>query len=191
MFDKFENKFKKDTWGSGLSAPDYNIKDPDLKELLNRFGGCSFNGGLYRIIHPQEMEQWNDRVNASFPTFHGLFSCFGYTWDGDAFALYDREEMNGKPSVLLFEISSGRALGIPDNLETFHNTTLVNDPDPPLNVEFYEYWKESGGKPPKYDECVGFRIPLFLGGSDDYENMEISDIDVYWSITGQIMNASS
>jgi hypothetical protein len=37
-----------------------------------------------------------------------------------------------------------------------------------------------------FNECVGYRTPLFLGGSDDVANLEISDIDVYWTIMGQL-----
>jgi len=34
---------------------------------------------------------------------------------------------------------------------------------------------------------MGYRKPLFLGGSDEVENLEVSDLDVYWHIMGQII----
>ena len=35
-------------------------------------------------------------------------------------------------------------------------------------------------------ECVGYRVPLFLGGTDDVSNLERSDLAVYWSLCGQL-----
>ena len=37
--------------------------------------------------------------------------------------------------------------------------------------------------------CVGYRIPLFLGGDDSLENMEVSDMEVYWDMTDQLWEA--
>lgn len=38
-------------------------------------------------------------------------------------------------------------------------------------------------------ECGGYRIPLFLGGEDSLENMEVSDMEVYWDMTDQLWEA--
>ena len=38
----------------------------------------------------------------------------------------------------------------------------------------------------KYNDCVGHKTPLFLNGSDDLGNFEISNIEVYWHIQIQI-----
>jgi Domain of unknown function (DUF1851) len=35
-------------------------------------------------------------------------------------------------------------------------------------------------------QCVGYQVPLFLGGKDSLENLEITDLDVYWSLSGQL-----
>jgi hypothetical protein len=36
-------------------------------------------------------------------------------------------------------------------------------------------------------ECIGYRVPLFLGGSDTVENLEKVDLDVYWHLHGQLI----
>lgn len=38
-------------------------------------------------------------------------------------------------------------------------------------------------------ECAGYRIPLFLDGEDSLENMEVSDMEVYWDMTDQLWEA--
>jgi hypothetical protein len=32
---------------------------------------------------------------------------------------------------------------------------------------------------------VGYKVPLFFGGQDAVENLELADLDIYWSISGQ------
>jgi hypothetical protein len=33
---------------------------------------------------------------------------------------------------------------------------------------------------------VGYGVPLFLGGQDVVDNLELTDLDVYWSVCGQL-----
>jgi hypothetical protein len=42
---------------------------------------------------------------------------------------------------------------------------------------------QCGGEP-NYDQCVGYKKPLFLAGVDDVENIELSDLDVYRHLMG-------
>lgn len=59
--------------------------------------------------------------------------------------------------------------------------------DVALAKSFFHKWKKSGGASPAHSQCVGFRQPLFLGGADDLDNLELSDIDVYWHLMSQII----
>ncbi len=38
------------------------------------------------------------------------------------------------------------------------------------------------------DKCAGYKIPLFIGGNDTVDNLELSDIYVYWEICSQLKN---
>jgi hypothetical protein len=42
----------------------------------------------------------------------------------------------------------------------------------------------------QFDECVGSKVPLFLGGVDGVENLDVTDLDVYWTLTGQLRVAA-
>lgn len=49
-----------------------------------------------------------------------------------------------------------------------------------LASSFYKQWKENNkNKDIQNGQCVGYKIPLFLGGTDDISNLELSDVDVY------------
>ena len=37
-----------------------------------------------------------------------------------------------------------------------------------------------------FGDCVGYSIPLFLGGAPDVENLDLQDLAVYWTFAGQV-----
>jgi hypothetical protein len=78
-------------------------------------------------------------------------------------------------------------LQIPSNLKTFHERVLIESGEAALSIDFYKKWKASGGSAPLYDQCIGYQKPLFLSGIDDVANLEVSDIDVYWRMMGQLI----
>jgi hypothetical protein len=158
-----------------------------LGAFFEEFGGASFKGGLYRIIHPSDAGSWRERIALAFPDFAQRSTCFGYDWLGRAFALDSVRSDDGKPAVLLLEPGMDEVLEVPANLATFHNKILLEEHDAALASSFYEVWIASGGVAPTYDQCVGYKKPCFLGGVDDIENLELGDLDVYWHIMGQLI----
>jgi hypothetical protein len=73
----------------------------------------------------------------------------------------------------------------------FHDDELVEYADEALAAEFFELWagRYPDTLPLGRDSCVGYRVPLFLGGQDDIENLEVSDLAVYWSLCGELRAA--
>lgn len=159
----------------------------ETAKLFVEFGGSSFNGGLYRVVQVSSLDTWADRVGYAFPEFKGRITCFGYDWLGRAFAIDERRLEGGKPGVVMFEPGTGQALKIPANIETFHDDELVNFGEAALALEFFQRWQKFARTKLKYDQCAGYKKPLFLGGGDDVGNLQISDIDVYWHISGQFI----
>lgn len=170
---------------ANLQAADTKI--PGLNQLLASFGGASFRHGLYRIIRAQDMARWNSRVSLGFPEFAGRIICFGYDWQGTAFALDNQRQEEGEPGVLMFEPGTGEALEVPANIRTFHEVQLIQNADAVLVPNIYADWREAGGAEPAFTQCIGYKRPLFLSGEDAVDNMELSDLEVYWHIMGQIM----
>lgn len=52
---------------------------------------------------------------------------------------------------------------------------------------FFEDWTAAGHAVLNYSQCAGYKIPLFLGGSDEFENMEVSDLSVYWHLCATLI----
>ena len=181
MLERFGHKFMVTEGRRGIPV----VGDPHAV-LLGEFGGCTFDGGLYRVHTPVSATAANRLVADAFPEFRTRASCFAFDWLGRQFAT-DRER--GAPSdreVLMFEPGTGQVLEIPVPFSAFHDEELVDYTEEALATSFFAAWKAAHGSPLAFDECVGYRTPLFLGGHDDVENLELSDIDVYWTIMGQL-----
>jgi hypothetical protein len=89
--------------------------------------------------------------------------------------------------VLLFEPGTGQALEIPCNLASFHEQELSEFKDAALAADFHAKWIRAGGAVPRYHECIGYRKPLFLRGKNTVDNLERLDLDVYWTLAGQLI----
>jgi len=188
MFEEFQRHFSPDHGRVSESEGAAVGSDvPGFSELIGRFGGTSFRRGLYRVIRATDLDQWKARVSLGFPEFAKRITCFGYDWLGRAFAVDIQRLEGGQPGVVMFEPGTGEALEIPSNLQTFHGDELIGFADAALDIDFHRRWLASGGAEPGYTQCVGYRKPLFLGGADELKNLELSDLDVYWHLMGQLI----
>jgi T6SS immunity protein Tdi1, C-terminal len=188
VFEAFQQNFTPDP--NALPDVDGSLPElgiPGLSELIARFGGGSFNGGLYRIVRASDIDAWNARVSLGFPEFAERITCFGYDWLGRAFAADAARQEQGQPAVLLFEPGTGEALAVPANIQTFHDVELIQNSDRALASNAYDEWLARKGAVPAYAECIGYKVPLFLNGEDTFENMELSDLEVYWHLMGQLI----
>lgn len=157
-----------------------------LDGLLREAGGRAYSGGLYRIHSPDSARAATALVVEAFPEFAHRVSCFGYDWLGRQFSLDATRGQGNDPEVLMFEPGTGEALEIPVPFSRFHDEELVDYADAALAVNFFDKWRRAGGQSPDFNECVGYRTPLFLGGDDEVANLEISDLEVYWTLFGQL-----
>lgn len=181
MFEIFLSKYKAD--GScGEITPPYKptVQAFGLEEFFNSFSGGSFNNGLYRVHSAERIDFWNNLVGEAFPKFANRIYCFGYDWLGRQFAL-DTGRLSAKePLVLMLEPGTGEALEIPVNLVQFHEEEIVNYANEALAVDFFNAWLASGHESPSHNQCISYKKPLYLGGSDTLTNLEPMDLEVYW-----------
>ena len=66
------------------------------------------------------------------------------------------------------------------NFTDFHNVEIPEYHDACLASEFFSEWyEENGHNTLPYDKCVGYKVPLFLNGNDELNNLEVSDMEVF------------
>lgn len=159
-----------------------------MTAFLSDRAGASYEHGLYRIQRIANMPRWTELAVEAFPEFRGRVFCFGSDWLGRMFALDYERTTNGQFLVLMLEPGTGQALEIPVTFMDFHNEELVQYQNEALAAEFYREWQNSGGRSPTFEQCIGYKKPLFLNGSDITENLEAIDMEVYWSIVAQLLS---
>lgn len=169
-------------------------RDPRLlavegyEALAERFAGCSFESGLYRLHDATSGPLALSWIAEAFPEFGSRACPFGYDWLGRQFAVDAGRVQGRQPLVLLLEPGTGEGLEIPLPFGPFHDEELVEYREAALATNFFDAWAHDQGQalPLAAGDCVGYRVPLFLGGRDTVDNLEVIDLDVYWTTCGQL-----
>jgi len=166
-----------DAWETGARG---------LKDFMVRYSGCSFAGGMYRVHAVADIPKWTRICVEAFPRFANRVLCFASDWMGNQFAIDSKRADKGEYQILLFDIGTGEALEVPATFKKFHDEELTQDPEAALAASFFQRWLSSGGAAPHRDQCIGYNVPLSLGGKDDVSNLEVTDMGVYWLLSAQI-----
>jgi hypothetical protein len=190
MANRFQQKFPPDSPrtipSSDGVAREVEAIAPGFSAFCRAFGGCSFGQGLYRFHEPDSLPRWNGLVVEAFPRLASRIHCFGYDWLGRQFVLDRLRIVDGEAQVLLCDVGFDEVLEIPASFSLFHEVELVDYTSDALAEPFYHRWVASGGARPLRSQCVGYRVSPLLGGQDKVSNLEITDLEVYWSIHAQI-----
>ena len=188
MLESFRELYPRDAQIIEITRTPFRCPQlPELEGFMRSFGGASFGGSLYRIPRPEELRRWNERIALAFPEWSRTICCFAYDWLGRAFALDTQLEAEGRASVRMFDPGAGDHYWVDANLETLHERNFAENGDEMLEADYFRQWLATGGGTPAADACIGYRIPLFLNGEDDVQNLEMNDLDVYWEVMGQLI----
>jgi hypothetical protein len=155
---------------------------PGYADLARRVTSLPLCGGLLRLVGEREGRLASEFIREGFPEFAARAVPFAVDWIGRVVAL-DRDR---SPGLLLIEPGSADAFEIDESFADFFNVDVVDDPDTFLAADLFRDWQAAGGGVPGVGQCVGFKVPLFLGGSGAAANLEQSDLEVYWSFAAQL-----
>jgi hypothetical protein len=191
MFERFRAEYasrRDDVEGGAPSLPERLVAVDGYVQFAEEFTGASFAAGLYRVHDERSGAGAQALICDAFPEFAARICPFGYDWLGRQFVVDTGRLVDGQPLVLLLEPGTGEALEIRASFVGFHDEEMIEHPDAALAIEFFNDWsgKHPDTLPLRRDSCIGYQVPLFLGGQDVIENLEVSDLDVYWSICGQL-----
>lgn len=195
MFEKFSATYR-ETSRAESSAPNPILLGavephaPGFKDLVNRFGGMSFNDGLYRIHPAQDILAWTAIVEDAF-RLEGRTVCFASDWLGRQFALDKARVEDGQMQILLIAPGSGERMQIPATLQQFHESELIEHAGDAVAGELYRVYREAGGEPPAPGQCAGYKVPLFAEGEDVTDNLELVDMKAYWEKCGAAWQAAN
>lgn len=154
------------------------------KDFCECLAGKTFLNGMYRLFRKDQIAKWTEIVERSFPAYRSRIDLFGFDWLGQVFA-----RNKDTDTVLWFQPGIGEVLDIPCSFTAFHDVEIVESPEDALVSRYFEYWFENNDHYIlKHNECVSYKVPLFLNGNDDIDNLEVSDMEVYWEIMMPLLN---
>jgi hypothetical protein len=148
----------------------------------------TFGGGAYRILAASNVNRWTSIVGGYFTAYAGSITCFGYDWMGRMFG--QRVEEDGQEGVVRFDPAAAEVVRIPAGLQDFHCIEIVEYADDSIALSDFQVWRRTSGRTLALHECVGFKVPLFLGGTDSPSNLEVQDIEVMWELSRQFAVAA-
>lgn len=154
--------------------------DPDGWSLMAQLCGTTFGHGVYRVHTAASSDQVAVQVQHAYALVDAP-SPFGFDWLGRQFALNDQQ------AVVMFEPGTGEILDIGVTLRDFHAREIADRTNAALASDFFRAWRQSHPDPLAFTACVGYRVPLFLGGADSIANLEVTDTDVYWELVSQLV----
>jgi Domain of unknown function (DUF1851) len=155
---------------------------PGYLDLARQVTGLPLCGGMLRLVGEREGGLASEFIREGFPEFAARAAPFAVDWIGRVVAL----DRGRPPGLLLIEPGSADAFEIDESFADFFNVDVVDDPDTFLAADLFRDWQAAGGGIPGVGQCIGFKVPLFLGGSGTVSNLEQTDLEVYWSFAAQL-----
>lgn len=183
MFERFLGAYPPD---GGEASPPANVAPlrqvPGLAELVTTAAGCSFGDGVLRVFTDGEARRAQSLVNAMFPEWAPRIRPFAQDWLGRQYAI----DLHRNAMVVLLEPGTGDVYDLDETIPELFDEQMVDHPDTFLCLTLFNAWRAVHPERSPAGTCVGFETPLFLGGADAVENLEVIDEEVYWSIHGQL-----
>ncbi|WP_052440866.1 T6SS immunity protein Tdi1 domain-containing protein [Streptacidiphilus anmyonensis] len=163
---------------SGLPEP--------VRGVLAALGGATLAGGFYRFHTVESALDGNRACNELIRGFAGAYHVFAFDWLGRELAV-DVRGGQADGNVIMVDPEGAEYLHSDVPLSQWHDVVADQEEDP-LVHRFFMEWRAANPTVGdlRFDQAVGYKQPLFLGGADAVENLELSDRDVYFSLCTQI-----
>ena len=177
-------------WTSNDTKALLGSEPKDFTDFVARVARDSFDNGLFRCLLPDgrpSLVDWNrpDGWRADWADLPRMV-VWATDWMGRLWCFDLDRKVKGEPAISRVEPGMANTSEMDMKFGDFIDRELAKYRDDLLSEEYYRDWLASGGAVPRPDQCVGYRVPPFLGGEDDVPNLEISDLMVYVSLNGQL-----
>lgn len=182
MFERFVGRFPPGQGSDPEPWGDQRFRRIEgLSELIGIGAGVSFGDGIIRVHSERDSLNSLALVREMFPEFAKSALPIAQDWMGRQFVVNIEDGQ-----ILLLEPGSGEAFEIDCGISDLFNAEFVSDPLAYLALDLFDEWVATNSVLPAPGQCVGFKVPLFLGGEGEVSNLEIVDAQVYWALLGQL-----
>jgi outer membrane protein assembly factor BamB len=155
-----------------------------LYDFISKYGGYVFDNGLFKIHTFDYVDKWTASLAEYFREEINPFDmiCFASNWQG---CMYCVDKKNS--TITYFDPATCEFFSADASLKLFFDDILVSGE---YDIIFEDYFNEAFEylklKDLEYDNSLGHKIYLHLGGTDDVSNLEVVNTDVLWDLQIQI-----
>lgn len=187
-FERFFNVYAADVdipVSAGNFSGDYFS---DIEGFIDFFSMAriSHGGGIIRFVPLDNQEAWNSKEwRNDWPEWTSRYHIFSYDWMGRQIAIDFDESINNQPSVVILDPGFSEILCTDMCFYDFITQGILEDPEAVLLSEFYKAYNDRNNQLIAPDQCIGYKVSPFLGGEDEVSNLEVNNIEVYLSLSGQ------
>lgn len=161
-------------------------KSEEFFDFIGSYVGRTYAFGLYRIHSRKSAIKWTSLLEQYYPEFKDRLLCFGYDWEGNMIAQRMDDDIS---TIMIFEIATGDYFEFEQTIRGFHEEDLVEYKEDTIHAtKFQLCLSHLSIKNLSRHECIAHRVSLLLGGEDTPVNIEITDLEVLWSLQQQIMD---
>ncbi len=180
----FENRLITSRPSSDNDWTQLNEVNPQFNQVTKSLSGKQIENGLFTFMWPEESKKWSNLMASYFNFQNMKLLCFAFDWSGKVFALNSIDDgfiyCLDPATFEWFELETG--------VEDFLNIELVDSIEELLEwPRFRNFMRTNSLLNLKDNYCVGFKKPLFLGGEDDDENFELTEMEVYWGLNHELL----
>ena len=162
---------------------------PSFTKFVRATTRTSFNDGALRFLPPGRLRDWNGPAGwrAAWPQWADRLAVFATDWSGRQFGFDLGQSVGKEPQIAMLDMADGELMELTGaSFSLFIGTEVVTHQDEVILASRYRRWLQDTHLAPSETECVGYVEPLFLGGADEFGNMNVTDMDVYVNLTGQL-----
>lgn len=198
ILPEINSKMKKflEKYSHSYSEPNQNINKETFQhkyhafsfiyDLIYQYGGDVFDNGLFKIHTFAYLEKWTNLITNHYfkKEIEGQeLICFASNWQGCMYCV------NSANNLITYFDPATCDFFSADNtsITNFFDNVLV---DGEFDIIFEDYFKEVMGylnsSKLNYDESIGHKIFLHLGGEDNIENLAMINTEVLWDLQIQV-----
>ena len=159
----------------------------DIFPLLKTLGGNIFNNGIFQIFTFEKAYHWTNLITKTyFPELKNSLFCFAITWQGCILAIDDEDN-----SIYLFDPATCEYFAIENtSLDEFLETEFLENEEEIIYPEdFLNSMSFLNRKVLDSEFSISHKVSLFLGGKDEFENLEVINTEVMWELQIQLAEA--
>jgi hypothetical protein len=155
-----------------------------LYDFMVNHGGKIFNNGLFKIDTFEYLNKWTKLLSEYFKAEINPFDmvCFASNWQGLMYCVDYKNE-----NITYFDPATCEYFKANFSFEELFDNILVSEE---YDIIFEEYWEEAFKKLKiktlEYENSIGHKKYLHLGGKDDIKNLEIVNTEILWEMQIQV-----